>query len=165
MSRAPQRVGWRQAARTALFSGSAASILSGLALAFRGMRDEGSAAGPLNGPSQWVWGEREAYTKHATLRHTLLGYAIHHLSSVGWATLHERVFLMHAGRSDGVRTAVQALTTAAVAYFVDYHLTPRRFRPGFRKHLRPGSMFAVYAAFGAGLALARVIRQQRSSSL
>ena len=36
---------------------------------------------------------------------------------------------------------------------VDYYLTPRRFRPGFRKHVRTRSMFAIYGAFGFGFYL------------
>jgi hypothetical protein len=47
-------------------------------------------------------------------------------------------------------------TTAA--YVVDYHLTPRRLRPGFKKHVRTPSMFIIYGAFALGLAAASIIR-------
>jgi hypothetical protein len=36
---------------------------------------------------------------------------------------------------------------------VDYRLTPRRFMPGYERRLSRRSLGAVYAAFGAGLAL------------
>lgn len=161
---APRRSAWRRAGRTAIVSGSAASVCSAIVLAMRGAREEGSAAGPLNGPSQWVWGAREARTNAATLRHTLLGYSIHHLSSLFWATLHERIFPARESPQHAMRTAAQAMATAALAYVVDYHVAPRRLRPGFRKHLGPGSIFASYAAFAAGLALARHAAAKKSRS-
>lgn len=37
---------------------------------------------PLNGPSQWVWGSRAPCEDGSGIRHTLVGYAIHHLASV-----------------------------------------------------------------------------------
>src|SRR5690606_32141413 len=110
-----------------------------------------------NGPSQWVWGEHEAHTRRATARHTLVGYAIHHAMSIFWGACYERVF----GRSrdrDLRRVSVPQITaeaaaTTMVAYFVDYYVSPRRLRPGFKKHLGGGAIFASYAAFALGLAL------------
>jgi hypothetical protein len=152
--------GSRSAGRSAFYAGTAASVLSALALAACGLREEGSAAGPLNGPSQWIWGEREARTTRATVRHTLVGYAIHHLSSLLWATLHERMFAPGAAAASPARTGAEAMATAALAYVVDYHIAPRRFRPGFRKHLSPPAIFCTYAAFAAGLALERMLRHR-----
>jgi hypothetical protein len=154
--RAREGFDWRRAGRAALVSGSAASACSAVALAIGGAREEGSAAGPLNGPSQWAWGAREARTTEVTLRHTLLGYSIHHLSSLFWATLHERAFPARESPQHAMRAAAQAIVTAALAYVVDYHVVPRRLRPGFRKHVGPVSIFVSYAAFATGLALARV---------
>jgi hypothetical protein len=156
VSQAQSRCAWQRACRTAIMSGSAASVCSAIALAIGGAREEGTAAGPLNGPSQWVWGSREARTTETTLRHTLLGYSIHHLSSLFWATLHERIFPPHESPQHAMRSAAQATVTAAFAYIVDYHVAPRRLRPGFRKHIGPASIFASYAAFAAGLALVRI---------
>src|SRR5215217_386600 len=82
----------RSAAQRALFSGTSASISSAVALSICSRIDEGSYVGGLNGPSQWLWGEAEAYTREASVRHTVVGYAIHHLTSVFWATVYERIF-------------------------------------------------------------------------
>jgi hypothetical protein len=49
------------------------------------------AAGPLNGPSQWLFGRRAAHRREADLAHTVTGYAIHHATSVGWAWVFEAV--------------------------------------------------------------------------
>ena len=146
------------ATRAAGSSGTLASVFSAAALAICSKIEEGSAAGGLNGPSQWLWGEREAYTRRATLRHTAVGYTIHHATSLGWATLHERVFGQSPARKSAARHCAEAATSAAFAYIVDYHFTPSRFRPGFKKHLGPRSIFLVYAAFAGGLAAAAVLR-------
>jgi len=148
---------WPRAARDALVSGSAASIASAIVLSVCSAIEEDAPAGALNGPSQWLWGEAEAFTRRATLKHTLVGYAIHHASSIFWAFLHECAF--GGARKSATRHCIEAATTTAAAYVVDYGgLTPRRLRPGFRKHLGPRSMFAVYAAFAVGLAAAAIAR-------
>ena len=90
--RKPSRSLTKQLATDAVVSGSAASVASAAALMACSKLHEGSAAGGLNGPSQWLWGESEAYTREATLRHTLAGYAIHHATSIFWGVLHEMVF-------------------------------------------------------------------------
>jgi hypothetical protein len=142
----------RSTLRTALASGTVASVLSALVLALCSKVEEGHAAGGINGPSQWIWGEAEAYTRRATWRHTAVGYAIHHATSIFWAALHELTFGRTAQRKNAARICAEAAATTATAYVVDYHVTPRRLRPGFDKHLGALSMLAVYAAFGAGLA-------------
>jgi hypothetical protein len=144
---------WREAFNRALISGSTASVLSAAALAVCGKIENGAAAGPQNGPSQWVWGERAAYRRDASLRYTGVGYGIHHLSSVFWATFHEKhVARLVRDKPFATRLAA-AGCTALVANFVDFQLTPRRLKPGFEKQLNRKSLFVVYAAFALGLAL------------
>lgn len=149
--------------KDALASGSNASVLSGAMLSLCSKLEEGSAAGALNGPSQWVWGQREAYRRDATIKHTLVGYAIHHATSIFWASFYEHLFGRSRDReleqvSVG-QIVAEAAATTAVAYFVDYYVTPKRFRPGFKKHLGPRSIFASYAAFAAGLAVTTLARR------
>lgn len=151
----------KQAGRAALISGSTASALSATALALCGTLEEDSASGPLNGPSQWLWGEEEARTREPTLKHTAVGYAIHHASSLMWATVYERVFSEGRVQKKTAQILAEAAGATAIAYFVDYYLTPKRFRPGFRKHLSGPSIFAAYAGFAAGLAAASLLARKR----
>lgn len=155
------------AIKDACVSGSIASVLSAVVLSLCSKLEEGSAAGALNGPSQWIWGEREAHTRRATARHTFLGYAIHHGMSIFWASFHEHAFGRSRGRElrrlSAPRIVAEAAGTTAVAYFVDYYVTPRRFRPGFEKHLERAAIFASYAAFAIGLALATLARKRAAS--
>jgi hypothetical protein len=143
---------WAGTLRRALVSGSFASAASTAALAAAGRRELGDAAAPLNGPSQWVWGRHASYRDGFTLRHTALGYGIHHLASVFWALWFERI-------ANHRRAALPAaIATASLACIVDNACRPRRFRPGFEKRLSARSLFLVYAAFAAGLAAAALIR-------
>ena len=153
---------WKDAARDALLSGSCASIASAAMLVVRSQLDEGRPAGGLNAPSQWIWGEREAYERRATLKHTAVGYAIHHLASVFWAVLYERGIGARQRPKSAGRILIEAAAMSASAFVVDYGFTPRRLQPGFEKHLSPESMLAVYAAFAAGLAAATLYRQRRN---
>lgn len=146
----------KRIAADAVISGTAASLASAAALMAASASDEGSFAGGLNGPSQWLWGEDEAHTRRLTLRHTAAGYAIHNATSIFWATLHETIF---GGRHKSpLRHCTEAAISAGAAYVVDYYLTPRRLRPGFEKHVSRSGMVAVYAAFATGLAIAAIAR-------
>jgi hypothetical protein len=156
---------WKRAGNQALRSGAAASLLSAAAMALLGHIENRSAAGALNGPSQWVFGRQAAYRRRASLRLTLTGILIHHLMATGWALLHERLL----GRGKASQTPVQRLAraaaTATVANIVDFRLTPQRFTPGFEHQLSRKSLLVVYAAFAVGLAIwgaSRPERQRRS---
>ena len=147
-------------------SGSAAAMLSAAALSLRSKADENSWVGALNGPSQWLWGERAARSRRASLRHTAVGYAIHHGTAVFWALIFERI----CGRTNRDRLALpsagrivaEAAAMAAGAYIVDYGLTPRRLQPGFEKHLRARSMWIVYGAFAAGFVITNLVRRPQA---
>lgn len=140
-----------------LLAGTVASVLSTGALVLCGRLEKRGGAAPTNATSQWVWGEQEAYERRPTLRHTLVGYAIHHAMAILWAAFHEGVFRRRGHAKPAVRVFGEAAATAALAYFVDYHLTPRRLRPGFEKHLGSSSFVVVYGAFALGLALVRLV--------
>jgi hypothetical protein len=144
---------WKQAFGQALWSGSAASMLSAAALAVCGKIERNSAAAPLNGPSQWLWGEAAARRRRASVRETAVGYAIHHAVSIGWATLHEKYAARR--RSPLASDLLAAGLTAGFACFMDYGVARGRLRPGFEKHLGKRSLAVVYCAFALGLALGR----------
>jgi hypothetical protein len=150
----PQTKSWRDALRDALVSGSVASIASTAALLLFGEKEIGDPAAPLNGPSQWIWGRHAKYRNGFTVRHTVVGYAIHHAASIFWALFYEK-----ARRGPALRDAA---ITSAVASAVDFRLTPPRLRPGFEKRLSQPALVAVYAAFALGLAAASLWTAQRS---
>jgi hypothetical protein len=149
---------WSEARRRAICSGSLASALSAVVLAACGA-SAGTPAGPLNGPSQWLWGRHAAHRRRLSWQYTAVGYFIHHVVSLGWAVLHEK----HVASAIGGRGLFShfqgAAATATVACLVDYQVARGRAQPGFEKQLSPGSLLLVYAAFAVGLALCLPVRR------
>jgi hypothetical protein len=142
---------WKQAGKRALVSGTTASLLSTVVMALAGKMERGAPAGPLNGPSQWIYGRSAAYQRSASLRHTLTGFLIHQATATGWALLHEKVFGRNKAEQPFPRRLRNAAITATVANVVDYRLTPKRLQPGFEAQLSRKSLLAIYAAFAVGL--------------
>ena len=155
---------WKQSARQAVISGTAGSLVSAAVMALAGKRENNSPAGPLNGPSQWLFGRQAAYRRSASVKHTLTGMLIHTATAIGWAMLHERVF----GRNKELQTPAQRIRNAAItataANFVDYKLTPRRLQPGFEAQLSKKSLFLVYAAFAVGLTVYDMTKRKRQTT-
>jgi hypothetical protein len=155
----------RDIATATLVSGTGASLLSAGALAIAGKVKEDSALAPLNGPSQWVWGEDEARTRRIDASHTLLGYVIHHSSALLWAGVFETILARSERTPSPQRMLATAIGVTAFACAVDYGATPRRLRPGFRKHVGTAPLIGVYAAVALGMAAGALLwRHSRRSS-
>ena len=129
--------------RHGTLSGSLASLLSAAALALCGRRETGSVFAAVNAVSHWLWGDQAARRDDASLRHTLVGYVIHHCSAMFWGVLFERY---------AARILDQRRVASTVACFTDYQLTPHRLQPGYEMRLSRPSLLLVDGAFGIGLA-------------
>ena len=147
----------RAFATRVLATGTVASVASSLAATLLGHHRTRSYASASNATSHWVWGDEAGDRHRADVPHTLVGYCIHHASSVFWATAYEGWL---ASRRPPHPVAAAAAVTL-VAYMVDYHVVPRRLTPGFERHLHKGDMLLTYVAFGAGLAAAALWRQHQ----
>ncbi|MCC7122013.1 MAG: hypothetical protein IT493_10695 [Gammaproteobacteria bacterium] len=151
---------WRDVFRTAVRSGSLASVTSALALLAGGARDLHNAITPLNGPSQWILGRCAPCVDGLRLPHTALGAGIHYGSSIFWALFFESTRSRPPTASRYADCVRPAALTAATAAFVDLVITPPRFRPGFEQRLSASSLVGVYAAFALGLAAARLAERR-----
>lgn len=140
-----------------LVSGTVASLASTAALVLLSKIEAKSALSAQNAVSHWVWGEPAKHRHELSLRHTLLGYAIHHASSVFWGVIYER-YLKHEPSLPLPAELLRALAFAALANFVDYRLTPQRLKPGFEHHLSKKSLVLVYTAFAVGIAAGHVLQ-------
>jgi GNAT superfamily N-acetyltransferase len=144
----------------AVVSGTTGAICSAAVLALLGEVVAGTAAGPLNGPTQLLSGERSARDRRASLK-TVAGLSLHHLIAIGWATLHE-AYIAPRARGRGIPAQLLAGgVTAAVAYGADYGIARGRLQPGFEKHLGRASRIAAYAALAVGFALPAIARHWR----
>ena len=144
---------WKQALKEGAIAGTAASALSAAALVAAGRVENKDAAAPVNAVSHWLWGRPALRQNGPSLRFTLPGYLVHHLASVFWATLHARAWNGRPQARQPVPAVAGAAAATAVAYFVDYQLTPERLTPGFEHRLSSKAMLAVYASFAVGLAV------------
>lgn len=151
---------WIEALVRALVSGTAASVLSTIALVARGKAELNDPIAPLNGPSQWVFGKHAAYQRGFRFPHTVVGYLIHHAMSVLWATLFERWGRRTPVPGRMAMALIPAAVTSAAACAVDYRLTPERLTPGFEKRLSRRSLAFVYVAFAIGLAAGASLRSR-----
>jgi hypothetical protein len=143
---------WKQALREGAVAGTAASVLSTAALGALGALQDGQAAAPLNAVSHWLWGDESLQRDRPSWRHTLVGYLTQHAASVLWASLYARVY-GHRPEAKRLPNAIAGgIATSAVAYVVDYTITPKRLTPGYEHRLDGKGMFAVYAALALGFA-------------
>jgi len=133
----------------ALVTGSVASVISSAALLAVSRLETGRAAAALNGPSQWLWGRQAAYRRRASARYTAVGYVIHHLSSLLWASVYNHP----RARRTLPQPTLRAAAVAALAATVDYKLVPQRLTPGFEAQLPRAAVALTYGAFAAGLVL------------
>ena len=143
---------WKTALQRGMVSGTTSSLLSTVALGALGKGENNSLFAPTNAISHWLWGDKAAVQNKASLRYTLIGYAIHHASATFWAVLFEKVMGRRLDRKDVALTLTAATAASAVACFVDYQLTPHRLQPGYEMRLSKPSLALVYGAFGLGLA-------------
>jgi hypothetical protein len=154
---------WSSVFRKGLVSGTIASIASAIVLSLRGKAELGKSAAPVNGPSQWIWGLHAPYQDRFTLRYTIVGYGIHHAASVFWAIWYEKLRQQFLPAKTTTAVLAPAIATAAAAYTVDFHCTPKRLTPGFERRLSQRSLLMVYGAFALGLA-ATALTDLHSSS-
>jgi hypothetical protein len=92
------------------------------------------------------------YQDYFSLRYTIVGYGIHHATSVFWALWYEKVRHQLPPAESTAAVLAPAVATAAAAYAVDFHFAPRRLTPGFERRLSQRSLLMVYGAFALGLA-------------
>jgi hypothetical protein len=149
-----------QFVRHAAGDGTLAALLSIGVLLWRGLRDSGSAAAPINAISHWLWPQRALQRDDVTLQYTGTGSVVHLASSMLWAAVYGA--LRTRRRRPTVLNAVtDAAAVSALAATVDYKLVPKRLTPGFEERLTRPSMVMVYAGFALGLALGGIAGLRR----
>jgi hypothetical protein len=124
----------------ALVSGTLASVASALAGLACSRVENRHAARSMNAVAHIYDGGAPRSSDGGRGRNAWLGFGIHTVASLWWALVNERLRNPPA--------------SAALGYLVDYHVVPKRLRPGFEAHLSATSMVIVYASLAAGFALA-----------
>ena len=165
--------------RGTVASGSAASLLSAFVAYGLSRRENRAPFAAINAVSHWWHGPAAYGVDSPSLRHTLSGFLIHHLSSLFWGALYQLLLLSAVDRdavegsgrpiARGAADAADRWATAGVvttiAAFTDLRLVPPRLSPGFEHRLSKAGVALVYLGFACGLALAAQPRgESRSTS-
>jgi hypothetical protein len=139
----------------ALASGSVAGIATTAAVAAAGKVEAGAPLAPVNATSHILWGDQAGRQNDASLKYTLPGFLLNHLSAIFWASFYETWFSRRGTPPGAAKTLLKpvlgAMTVSAGAYLTDYHLVPKRFTPGWEKRLSGKSLAAVYGMLALGL--------------
>lgn len=149
----------RQALPAALISGSIASVVTTALLAALAGAEGKSPLAPTNATSHWLHGDRDARTGRLDVRHTLIGYLTHHLSSIFWA-LPFQAWITGKGDRGAGPLLRDAAVMSVIAAVVDYGLTPKRFTPGWENVLSVRSIVGVYGAMALGLAAGAMVAEE-----
>jgi hypothetical protein len=152
---------WPAILRNAVVSGTGAAIAAAATAAGRAHAENSTPYAPLNAVTHCLWPEQALREQAPSLRYTVTGFAIHHLSGIFWGVLFESLRGNATRGTQPARVVAAAAATTATAYLVDYHVVPERFTPGFEAHLSGRSMALVYGALGAGFLLAAFASERR----
>lgn len=153
-------IDWSKALRSALVSGSAASLGSTVALGIAARREGKWAVQPINATSHWLNGEAAAAVEGIDGVHTGVGYATNHAACVFWAFFFES-WLAWRGPARPLPMLRDAVVMSAIAAAVDYGPTPKRFTPGWEFVLSKKGMAAAYGGLALGLAAGALLTQSR----
>ncbi|RYD87292.1 MAG: hypothetical protein EOP50_21000, partial [Sphingobacteriales bacterium] len=114
-----------------------AGTLGACSVALAGQIEDSDAISPLNAISHIVWGNEAYQHRDPSLKYTGTALLLNDASIAGWAYLHEWMFAKARREGRGRVCALGAVAVAILAYVVDYHCVPERFKPGFERHLQP----------------------------
>jgi len=145
--------------RRAFWSGSMAAATSAAVVSREAVNNGSSAIAPINAVAHCIWPGEAMLDERPSFRLTGAGVFIHWGSGVFWGLAFEALLGRKASPARIVGTAA---ATAALAYVVDYHVVPERVTPGFEAHVPQRSFLPIYAALGAGLALAAFVGRSRA---
>jgi hypothetical protein len=146
----------KSAFRNIAVTATISSVATSATLVICGLVELGDAVQPFNAISHIVWGDAAANMQAVSLKYTAVGLILHVMAMVMWSAFHELVFrwLIH------IRPGWEILAgagVAGIAYLTNYHVVPSRLAPGFEMVLSSQSLFVIFAALGASLALGQGI--------
>jgi len=98
----------------ALFTGSAASLISSAAIAVCSKIEAGAYARGANATSHWIWNERAHRQQKPSWRYTATGLAIHQASSIFWGVLFETL-LQQRLQKRGIKPLATAHVSTPIA--------------------------------------------------
>ena len=148
------------AARSFMSMGATTTLATTAATALCGAVELGNAAAPVNAISHIAWGEEAVRRDGVSAKYTALGAALNTAAMFSWAAFHQLVFRPDRRPPEIAGAVARGVVTAATAYVVDYHVVPKRLTPGFESRLSGRSLFVIYAALAASLAIGELLAKR-----
>ncbi len=113
---------------------------------------------PLYAPTQAIshiiFGERAYQNDTRNLSFLTVGLALNGLAMIGWSGIAELGFRAFGTPPGNFPTAcVVSIGVTMMAYFVDFHVVPKRLTPGFEHVLSKHSLLVVYVLLAISLLL------------
>lgn len=136
--------------------------LGACAVALAGQIEDSDAISPLNAISHIVWGDEAFKQREPSLKYTGTALLLNDVSIAGWAYLHEWMFAKARREGRGKVCALGAIAVSLLAYLVDYHCVPERFKPGFERHLQPKSLVLIYLILALSLMASDLVIGRKS---
>ena len=124
------------------------------AVALCGQIEDGDAISPVNAISHIAWGDSAYDEREISLKHTGTAVLLNQTAIFSWALLYQVLFGRAQKRGDLKTSLLGGVLVSAIAYVVDYHVVPKRLKPGFERHLMPRSLLFIYAILALALGLA-----------
>lgn len=147
-------------ARYTLYSGSMAGLACLAALAIAARYEGRNVVQPINATSHWIYGETAATVARPDPRRTGLGVLTNIGASFFWAVPFS-LWLKAGNPRHPLSLVCAASAISAFAAFFDYRVVPKRLRPGWERAVSWCSVWATFAAMGAGMALGGWAAQKR----
>ena len=122
-----------------------------LSVAFCGQIEDGDALAPINAISHIAWGDEAFSKRDLSLKYTGTALLLNEVSIAGWGYIHELFFKRARQKGQWGTCALGAIGVSLLAYVVDYHIAPERYKPGFERHLQPKSLLFIYICLAASL--------------
>ncbi len=142
-------------------TGSLAALATTAAVAVCGELEKRNPIAPLNAVSHIAFGDEAANHDEPSVKFTATGAALNTVAVTSWAALSELIVGENPTLSQAIAGGV---AVSALAYFVDYHVVPKRLTPGFEKHLSGRSLFWIYATLAMSLAGGPILRSRMTNN-
>ncbi|MEI7578110.1 MAG: hypothetical protein WCK51_14565 [Armatimonadota bacterium] len=109
---------------------------------------------PIQAISHIVFGERTYQNEKRNLLFLAVGFGLNGFAMIGWSGIAELCFRAFGTAPGNLPTAfVVAIGVTVMAYFVDFHVVPKRLTPGFEHILSTKSLLSVYTLLAVSLLL------------
>ena len=130
------------------------TVFTSIAVTVAAILEGKPAYAPMHSISHILFGEKVLLATKPDPTYIAVGFFTNLSAMVGWAIVAEIGFqVLKLSSKDIALSCLLAVAVTVLAYFVDYHLVPKRFTPGIEDVLSKSAIYAVYVFLAIGFAI------------